>query len=89
MLEFIEHTIGFVCLTSMPTITRAAQHPVLLSSEEELNQNELKTWLRKPCVRKTVENIYTLKIQRLKIIQLEKARFIEVNELKLSQTEFF
>ena len=31
--------------------------------------------------------IYTLKNQRLKITQLEKARFIKVNELKLSQIE--
>ena len=31
----------------------------------------------------------TLKNQRLKITQLEKARFIKENELKLSQTELF
>ena len=33
--------------------------------------------------------IYTLKNQRLKITQLEKARFIKVNELKLTQVELF
>ena len=31
--------------------------------------------------------MYTLKNQRLKIIQLEKARFIKVNELKLTEVE--
>ena len=33
--------------------------------------------------------IYTLKNQRLKTIQLEKARFIKVNEQKLSQIELY
>ena len=32
---------------------------------------------------------YTLKNQRLKITQLEKAHFIQVNELKLTQLELF
>ena len=32
---------------------------------------------------------YTLKKQRLKITQLEKARFIKVNELKFTQVELF
>ena len=32
---------------------------------------------------------YTLKNQRLKITQFEKKRFIEVNELKLSEVELF
>ena len=32
---------------------------------------------------------YTLKIQRLKMTQLEKARFIKVNELKLTEVELF
>ena len=33
--------------------------------------------------------VYTLKNQRLKITQLEKARFIKVNELKLTEVELF
>ena len=33
--------------------------------------------------------IYTLKNQRLKVTQFDKARFIKVNELKLSQIELF
>ena len=33
--------------------------------------------------------IYMLKKQRLKITQLEKLRFIKVNELKLTQVELF
>ena len=36
-----------------------------------------------------VNTSYTLKNQRLKITQLQKARFIKVNELKLSQIELF
>ena len=32
---------------------------------------------------------YTLKKQRLKIIELEKVRFIKVNELKVTQVELF
>ena len=34
-------------------------------------------------------SMYTLKNQRLKITQLEKARFIKENELKLSQIDLF
>ena len=33
--------------------------------------------------------LYTLKKQKLKITQLEKVRFIKVNELKLTQIELF
>ena len=33
--------------------------------------------------------LYTLKKQRIKITQLEKVRFIKVNELKLTQVELF
>ena len=33
--------------------------------------------------------MYILKNKRLKLSQLEKARFIKVNELKLSQIELF
>ena len=33
--------------------------------------------------------IYTLKNRRLKITELEKARFIKMNELKVSQIELF
>ena len=33
--------------------------------------------------------LYTLKNQRLKIAQLEKAHFIKVNELKLTEVEIF
>ena len=33
--------------------------------------------------------IYILKIKRLKVIQLEKMRFIKENELKLTQVELF
>ena len=41
--------------------------------------------IRKLC---TIE-IYTLKIKMLKITQLEKVRFFQVNELKLPQVELF
>ena len=34
-------------------------------------------------------NAYTLKNKRLEITQLEKARFIEVNELKLTEVGLF
>ena len=33
--------------------------------------------------------MYTLKSQKLKITQLEKAHFIKVNELKLTENELF
>ena len=33
--------------------------------------------------------VYTLKKQRLKITQLQKVRFIKMNELKLTQVELF
>ena len=33
--------------------------------------------------------LHTLRKQRLKVTQLEKARFIKVNELKLTQVELF
>ena len=33
--------------------------------------------------------MYMLKKQRLKVTQLEKVRFIKVNELKLTQVELF
>ena len=36
---------------------------------------------------KTDQKGYTLKKQRLKITQLEKVRFIKMNELKLTQVE--
>ena len=36
-----------------------------------------------------IDYSYTLKKTRLKITQLEKARFIKVNELKLTQVELF
>ena len=35
------------------------------------------------------ESACTLKNQRLKVTQLEKTRFIKVNELKLSEVELF
>ena len=35
------------------------------------------------------EETYTLKNQRLKITQLKKAYFINVNELKLTEAELF
>ena len=34
-------------------------------------------------------HLYALKKQRLKITQLEKVRFIKVNELKLTEVELF
>ena len=34
-----------------------------------------------------MRKLYTLKNQRLKITQLEEARFIKVNELKLTEVE--
>ena len=37
----------------------------------------------------TTENMYTHKNQRLKITQLEKAHFIKVNELKLTEVKLF
>ena len=43
--EFINHTIGFVCLTLVPKMTRTAResNPYLLSSAEALKQIALTT----------------------------------------------
>ena len=35
------------------------------------------------------DEMYTIKNQRLKITQLEKARFNKINELKLTEIELF
>ena len=40
-----------------------------------------------PTLQKTI--LYTLKNQRLKITQLEKAPFIKVNEINLTKVELF
>ena len=52
----------------------------LLFSAEDLKQIMLAVRLRRHL---------TLKNQRLKITQHKKARFIEVNELKLTEVELF
>ena len=64
-----------------------------------ITQNQLNTLLIKKNAIKRSHNLililtqfistYMLKKQRLKITQLEKVRFIKVNELKLTQVELF
>ena len=73
----------------LSTISEKAeqQHSLLKDFRQKLIDAILRLWVIK-CSFMKISELHAQK-RRLKITQLEKARFIKVNELKLTQVELF